>query len=172
MDFSIELSPSEKAIKNQIGDENWLKLKKLTFQRYEVKCLLCDYRPRDGQKLKMHILPYDANQISLTEDFEKLETSLLCDACHTIKHFDYATNAGVIRLVNSDFNQKDLVLVCRTGNKALNAYALGGHGFERKIFPLKKSPSEYLNEILESPKNINPKIKLIFTEKFDWKNCR
>lgn len=172
MDLRIEFSPSERLIKGELGDENWLKLKKITFGKSKIKCLLCGFVPGDGQKLKMHIHPYDPDMISLVDDFEKLGTSLLCDACHTIKHFEHAAKAGVIRLVNSDFTQKDLVLVCRAGNQVLNGYVLGGFGIERKIFPLKKKPLEYLEEIKDSEKNINPKIKLIFTEKFDWNNCR
>lgn len=172
MDFSIEISPSERAIKKEIGEEKWLKLKYITSGRSQKKCLLCEYVPKPNQKLSMHIHPFDQDIFDLNSDFDKLETSLLCDACHTIKHFDHAAKSSMVRLVNSDFTQKDLVLICRAGNKVLNAYAIGGHGIERKIFPLKKSPVDYLSEINDSRKNINPKIKLIFTDKFVWDNCR
>lgn len=172
MELCIDISPSEKRILETIGKERWQRLYALTVSRSEYRCSGCGFAPSEGQLLRMHVFPYDESTLDLTEDFSKLETAWACDACHTIKHFDVAAELETVRLVNSDFTQKDLILVCRHGNRALNAYVKGGADIERHIFPLKKKAKDYLAEISVDKKLINPKIKVIFTDKFNWGNCR
>lgn len=172
MDLKLEISPSEKRILEQIGKDDWQKLSNLTISKTNYICSGCGFVPSQGQKLRVHVLPFDESNFDIKERFLELGTSLLCDACHLIKHFDSAVNAEQIRLVNSDFTQKDLIAVCRHGNNALNAYVKGGGKIEKRIFPLKKKPGDYLKEITEDVKNYNPKIKVVFTDKFKWDNCR
>lgn len=172
MDLKLEISPSEKKVFDLIGKENWQKLSNLTTSKGPYLCSGCGFVPVEGQRLRVHVLPFDESEIDLENRFMELETSLLCDACHTIKHFDLATNDQKVRLVNSDFTQKDLIAVCRHGNQALNAYVKGSKKIEKRIFPLKKKPEDYLREITEDEKNFNPKIKVIFTDKFNWDHCR
>lgn len=172
MDLKIEISPSERMIMDQIGKENWQKLSNLTVSKGSYTCSGCGFVPSEGQRLRVHILPFNQSDFDLQTSFMELDSLLLCDACHTIKHFDTAANSGNIRLVNSDFTQKDLIAVCRHGNRALNAYVKGGNNITKRIFPLKKKPEEYLREITEDKKNFNPKIKVVFTDKFNWTHCR
>jgi hypothetical protein len=173
MDLKLEISPSEKKIQERIGKENWANLHKLTVANPSgYVCSGCGFVPSNGQVLRVHVLPYDETDFDITQRYAELQTSLLCDACHTLKHFDLAAVSGKIRLVNSDFTQKDLIAVCRHGNQAVNAYVKGNRKIEKRIFPLKKKPEDYLREISEDEKGFNPKIKVIFTDKFNWSNCR
>ena len=172
MELKLEISPSEKKVLDLIGKENWLELSKSSTSKAPYVCSGCGFVPARGQKLRVHILPFDEKNFDLASNFLQLESSILCDACHTIKHFDLAVDSKLVRLVNSDFSQKDLIVVCRHGNRALNAYVKGNKYIEKRIFPLKKKPEDYLREISEDQKNYNPKIKVIFTDKFTWENCR
>lgn len=173
MELNIEISPSEKAILEIIGKDKWKNLINSN-QKTNNICLGCGFETKNNQKLNIHILPFD-NSLILDSDensYKKLRFIKLCDACHLIKHFDYAAQNDLVKLVNSNFNQADLIKLCRYKNEAINAYILGGHGIDKNIFLLKKTPLEYLSEISESNLNFNPKIKLIFTKKFNWSNCR
>lgn len=173
MDLKIEISPSEKRIQEEIGKENWTNLRKLTLENPNgYVCSGCGFIPSNGQTLRVHVMPFNDQNFDLMERYSELQTILLCDACHTLKHFDMAVAAGTVRLVNSDFTQKDLIAVCRHGNRAVNAYVKGNRKIEKRIFPLKKKPEDYLREILDDQKNYNPKIKVIFTDRFTWSNCR
>lgn len=172
MDLRLEISPSEKKIFESIGKENWSKLHKLTVSKGEYICTGCGFAPVQGQALRIHVLPFSETEFDLEAMFLELPTTVLCDACHSLKHFDLAVQLGQIRLVNSDFTQKDLIAVCRHGNQAVNAYVKGSRKIEKRIFPLKKKPEDYLREIVEDEKAYNPKIKAIFTDKFNWDNCR
>lgn len=173
IDLNIEISPSEKGILEIIGKEKWKDLLNLN-KNSDNYCLGCGFETKNNQKLNIHILPFDNNLILDSDEnsYKNLRFIKLCDACHLIKHFDYAAQNDLVKLVNSNFNQADLIKLCRYKNEAVNAYILGGHGIDKNIFLLKKTPSEYLKEILESNLNINPKIKLIFTKNFNWANCR
>lgn len=179
MNLNIEISPSEKKIVEIIGKDKWSELRKKTINSQPNKCACCNYPESEvgfsrinlNPKLNVHVLPYDSN-IDLVKDYDELNTIILCDACHTIKHFDIAVKNDWVKLANSSFSQLNLILACRWGNKIVNAHIIGGHKVEKLIFPLKKSPKSYLEEIQESKMNINPKIKVIFTKNFDWTNCR
>ncbi len=172
IDLNLEFSPSEKAIVDEIGKENWLLYRKEFFTNVPNVCSGCDFIPNDGQKLNIHVLPY-SNTIVLKNEFKELKSILLCDACHSVKHPDVSAKKEWIKLVNSNFNQKDLITICRHGNQAVNAHILGGHGIEKSIFLLKKDPVIYLNEVKTTLDGVfNPKIKVIFTKNFDWSNCR
>lgn len=179
MDLNISICPSEKNIAKIIGSDNWSALSKQAFIDNPQKCFFCGFpKMEDNQKivtskpkLNIHVLPYDEN-MDIEKEFEKLETIVVCDACHAIQHFDYAVKNNWIKLVNSSFSQIDLVKICRWGNKMVNAYIIGGHKVEKNIFPLKRTPESYLEEISESKLNINKKIKVIFTKNFDWTTCR
>lgn len=179
MELNIEICPSEKNVAKIIGPENWSFLSKFTFQNNPHRCYFCNY-PEPSELLKVqsekprlnvHILPFDEN-LNLEQDFKKLQTMLLCDACHAIQHFDFTVEKKWIKLVNSSFSQIDLIKICRFSNRMVNAYIMGGHEVEKHIFPLKKTPEKYLDEIKESKLNVNKKIKLIFTKNFDWSKCR
>jgi len=173
MDLKLEISPSEKKIQELIGRENWGKLYISTVSKPSgYVCQGCGFIPLAGQRLRVHIMPFSEEDFDVPQRFQELQTTLLCDACHTLKHFDVAVAAGQIRLVNSDFTQKDLITVCRHGNQALNAFVKGNRKIDKHIFPLKKQPEEYLKEVLADKNNYNAKIKVIFTDKFNWDNCR
>lgn len=179
MDLNIAISPSEKEVAKIIGKNNWIDLITNKTKNLPTKCCFCDYpqnmenfkRLNLSPKLRHHILPFPSD-FDLKKDYEKIEVVIVCDACHAIQHFDNAVQNNWVKLVNSSFTQSDLVKICRWGNKMVNAYILGGFKVEKNIFPLKKHPETYLNEIIESPLNINNKIKVIFTKNFDWNNCR
>lgn len=175
MELTINISPSEKQISKIIGSENWTKLSQKTYNDNPHKCFYCGFPEKvenskiisKNPKLNVHVMPFDES-LNISENFETLDTIILCDACHAIQHFDFAVQKKWIKLVNSSFSQIDLVKVCRWGNRMVNAYIIGGHKVEKQIFPLKKSPESYLEEIKESKLNLNKKIKVIFTKDFDW----
>lgn len=179
MNLNIEISPSEKKIVEIIGKDKWNELRRKTIDFQPNKCVCCNYpEPENGfkrinlnPKLNVHVLPYSPD-LDLENDYDKLNTVILCDACHALKHFDVAVKNNWVKLANSSFSQLNLILACRWGNKLINAHILGGHKVEKMIFPLKKTPESYLEEIQESKLNVNPKIKVIFTKNFDWTNCR
>ena len=99
MDLNIEISPSEKKIVEIIGKDKWSELRKKTINSQPNKCACCNYpEPEVGfsrinlnPKLNVHVLPYDSN-IDLVKDYDDLNTIILCDACHTIKHFYLSGN--------------------------------------------------------------------------------
>lgn len=179
MELNIEISPSEKEVVKIIGKDNWIKLIEKKTKNHPSNCFFCGFPHHDANfklvnqhpKLKHHILPF-SNNLDLEKEFDVLEIVIVCDACHAIKHFDNAVKNNWVKLVNSNFDQVDLVKMCRWGNKIINAYIMGGYRVEKNIFPLKKEPNVYLEEILESPLNINKKIKVIFTKNFNWNDCR
>lgn len=172
MELSLEISPSEKKISEKIGIENWKELSQSTIKNKLYACDGCGYVPKGDQKLRVHILPFPEEKFDFSDKFMDIKTSLLCDACHTLKHFDIAADNEFLRLVNSDFTQKDLIAICRHGNRALNAYMNGNSKIEKRIFLLKKNPKAYLKEITEDKTKYNSKIKVVFTNKFNWVNCR
>jgi hypothetical protein len=179
MELNIAISPSEKQVAKIIGSDNWSKITKRVLEENAQKCFYCGYPSRDENnkvtctqpKLNIHLLPF-AENLDLKNDFSQLDAVIVCDACHAIQHFDYAVKNNWLKLVNSSFNQIDLLKICRWSNRMVNAYILGGHRVEKQIFPLKKTPESYLEEIKESDLNINKKIKVIFTKNFDWTSSR
>lgn len=179
MELNIAISPSEKEVAKIIGKDNWVDLINSKTNDLPMKCCFCNYPEKEenfvrinlNPKLRYHILPF-SQEFDIKKDFHKLDIVVVCDACHAIQHFDNAVEKNWIKLVNSSFNQVDLVKICRWGNKMVNAYITGGFRVEKNIFPLKKKPETYLVEINESPLNLNNKIKVIFTKNFDWSNCR
>lgn len=175
IDLTLEISPSEKAVAEKIGLENWNNLKKHIFQYSVSKCAGCGVNPlaegNENIKLNLHIFPF-SDDFDLENDFLNLKGVFLCEACHSIKHADFAVENGWFQLVNSYFSQKQLVELCRFGNQAVNAHILGGHKVEKKIFLLKKLAKDYLEEIINGENKFNPKTKVIFTKKFNWDNCR
>jgi hypothetical protein len=179
MELNIAISPSEKEVAKIIGKDNWANLITEKTKNQPTKCFFCDYPQMEenferinlSPKLRHHIMPF-SNEIDIKKDFNKLDIVIVCDACHAIQHFDNAVKNNWIKLVNSSFDQVDLVKACRWGNKIVNAYITGGYKVEKNIFPLKKTPESYLSEIMDSNLNVNKKIKVIFTKNFDWSNCR
>lgn len=179
MELNIEICPSEKNIAKIIGSDKWAMLSRYAFDNNPHRCHFCNY-PEPSEhiqitsqkpRLNVHLLPFDES-LDLEKDFKKLQTLLVCDACHALHHFDFSVQKNWIKLVNSSFSQTDLIKICRFSNRMVNAYIIGGHMVEKHIFPLKKTPQKYLDEINESKMNINKKIKVIFTENFDWSKCR
>lgn len=179
MELKIAICPSEKEISQIIGKDNWLNLIKISTHNQPLKCHFCGYPQKEenfipvnlAPKLRHHILPFDAN-IDIKKDFNELKIVITCDACHAIQHFDYGVKRNWFKLVNSNFDQTDLVKMCRWGNKIVNAYIIGNQEVEKSIFLLKKTPENYLSKIYESNLNYNDKIKVVFTKFFDWNNCR
>ena len=175
INLNLEVSPSEKAVSEKIGLENWNSLKKHIFQNSVSKCAGCGVNPlvegNENIKLNLHILPF-SEDFDLINNFLNLKGIFLCEACHSIKHVDFSVEKGWFQLVNSYLTQKQLVELCRSGNQAVNAHIMGGHKVEKKIFLLKKPIKEYLEEILSEEKKFNSKTKVIFTKNFNWDNSR
>lgn len=179
MELKVAICPSEREISQLIGKENWSSLINNSTKNQPVKCFFCGYPQKEQNfnqinltpKLRHHILPFDTN-LDVKKDFNEIKIVITCDACHAIQHFDFGVKQKWFKLVNSNFDQTDLVKMCRWGNKIVNAYVIGNQEIEKSIFLLKKTPEIYLNEIIESNLNYNDKIKVVFTKFFNWDNCR
>jgi hypothetical protein len=160
IDLSVDFSISEKEFIDQYGQENWLKFKNNFIEKTARFCVGCNYAPKEVEKLQIHILNKEIN-------FDNIDACFLCPACHSIKHFDIAAKNEWIVLVNSKFSQEKLVSICREGNIKLKQLIN-----EKQIFLLKKTPSEYMEEIMNKPWRKDDRIKIIFGSKFNWKNTR
>jgi len=148
------ISPSDKDYRNRIGPELWEKTKSKTFRDDGHKCQGCGFEPYD-------IAPDKVLDIHLIEDCENHQDSkfkTLCKLCHIIEHADVAIEEGYVKLVNSHFNQGQLVNVCRNGS-------LSSHMQYGDIRLLKKPLPEFLEE-LKDGRSLEGRVKFVFTEKY------
>jgi hypothetical protein len=121
-------------------------------------CNCCDFKPNNNQRLKLHILEFNKNN---------LNGVLLCDVCFLLKHFDKAVEQNVITLANSEYNQLDLIKIQRISNKSINMEIQ-----KKTVALLKMSSQEYLDQIKQDKYAYNSNIKILFNKNFNWNNCR
>lgn len=164
MEFELKprISPSEKDFFLKLG-ENWVQEKNDIFKELLEKtnctCGGCGYRVHDGdfapKVLQLHLVE---------ENLENLKDSLfipLCKACHITQHIDKAIEQEWVNIVNSHFSQKSLIEMCRIST-------IGQHLRNDEVRLLKMTPQEYLNNLKNETLPLHSRVKIIFTNKFDW----
>ena len=152
------ISPSEKDFRNSLpgGKEKYSKIIKDVYDNGSETCLGCGYSNGSKEALQAHLHWWDG------ENHDTAEFVLICEGCHAIKHFDQSVQKGWIVLVNSIYQQHELMRRNRSSGTIRKDIE------EHKIVLLKKSAEEYLNEIIESDLNRNEKTKILFGNKFTW----
>ena len=156
--LNIETSYSEKDFAALVGDEKWTELKNsVHLKNSSNTCFGCGHIPATGTYLQVHLHYFDGINIDTSEFL------LLCEGCHSLKHFDVAAENNWAVLVNSVYSQEELIRRNRS-NGAIRS-DIQAH----RIVLIKKTPAEYLKEIQESELNRNDKTKVVFGNKFVWK---
>lgn len=153
------ISPSEKEFRNSLlgGKEKYNEILKNFYEKSSDTCCGCGHSTGKKDSLQAHLQWWDGN------NHDTAEFVLLCEACHSIKHFDQAIENGWVVLVNSIYSQSELIRRNRSRKTILLDLK------ENKVVVLKKTAKEYFDEILESELNRNDKIKILFGNKFIWK---
>ena len=147
------ISPSEKVFRNIIGAESWEKIKNKTFRDGGYKCAGCKFVPYDvdpNKVLTIHLIEEDTNNV------ENSIVNITCELCHIIQHAAIAIKKGLVELVNSHFNQGEIVNICRNGD-------LIHHIEKGEIRYIKKTFPEFLEE-LKSGRAKEGKVKFVLTE--------
>lgn len=144
---------SEKEFKSKFGDDAWNKVVNNIVGQSE--CSSCGFLPSNPQKsLQIHIFDVDY------ESPEKTNSVLLCNACHAVCHIDKAVDYDWVKIVNSKFNQSQLIQMSRTNQLSFNIN-------NRSIVELTKSPQEFLEDLVYG-KMKDSKIKVLFKSNFPW----
>jgi hypothetical protein len=164
MDFELKprISPSEKDFFLKLGS-NWVNEKNEIFseilEKTNCTCGGCGYRVHNEDYahkiLQLHLIE---------ENEESLKDSLfitLCKACHTTQHIDKAIEQGWVNVVNSSYSQKSLIEMCRIST-------IGQHLRDGEVRILKTTPMEYLDDLKNETLPLHSRVKVIFTNKFDW----
>jgi len=164
MNFELKprISPSEKDFFLKLG-KNWVQEKNEIFTKAlndsECTCGGCGYKVHNTE-LAPKIL-----QLHLVEENEEnLRDSIfitLCKACHTTQHIDKAIQEGWVNIVNSYFSQKSLIEMCRIST-------ITQHLRDGEVRILKMSQLEYLDKLQNKTLPLHSRVKVIFTNKFDW----
>lgn len=151
------ISPSEKDFVDIISCEKWEEIKSGIYEKSSNCCYGCGHTPRDIKQLTVHLHWWDGVNLATAQFF------LLCEACHSIKHFDITMLKNWVVLVNSVYSQEELLKMNRIPGQIKENIE------KMKIVLLKKTAEEYFNEIKESELNRNDKTKVLFGNKFVWK---
>ena len=164
MNFELKprISPSEKDFFLKLGP-NWIQEKndifKSVLERTECTCEGCGYRVHNeefaSKVLQLHLVEENL------EDLRNSSFVSLCKACHTTQHIDKAIEQGWVNVVNSHFSQRSLIEMCRIST-------IGQHLRTDEIRVLKMTPEEYLDSVKQETLPLHSRVKVIFTNKFDW----
>jgi len=120
------------------------------------QCEGCKHEPRNSDPnkvLNIHIYKIDK------ENPANSKAIYLCKGCHSTQHIRASIQKGWIKFVNSSLSQGSLVSFSR-------------HGIIRqlyddsKVFDLKKTPEEYLNDIQTGNFVMSSTLKVLFTNQF------
>ncbi|SRR3990170_5424 len=152
------ISPSEKEFLKSLpgGREKYNEIIKDVFENGSDTCLGCGYTNGDKESLQAHLQWWNGTE------HDTAEFILLCEACHALKHFDLVVKNNWAVLVNSIYQQYELLR--RNRSTAFIKEDLDTH----KIVLLKKTAEEYFKEITESDLNRNEKTKVLFRKDFPW----
>lgn len=161
-DLKPKISYSEKDFFLKLG-ENWVDIKNEIHERIleeeSYTCKGCNYRAMNenlGKRiLQLHLVEEDE------EDPLKSLFVPLCKACHTTQHIDRAIELGQVNIVNSHYSQRSLIEMCRLSSTAQPLR-------DGDIRILKTTPEEYLYDLKNNTLLKNSRVKIIFTNKFDW----
>ena len=158
-DLKLRISPSDNQFKNLIGTDAYNKLKTEVFKKNGFSCSGCRFHPLDESKA---LIALSLHLIKLNEQNPlESECNSLCMACHSTQHVDIAIEKEWVQLVNSVHSQKSLIERCR-----LNDIHSSIRDNETRY--LKTPPLDFLEKIKADQLSINPKTKVIFTNKFEW----
>jgi hypothetical protein len=153
-------SPSEKDFRHSLpgGKEQYQEIIKKVYDSSSDTCPGCGYSTGNKESLQAHLQYWDG------VNPDSAEFILVCEGCHSIKHFDQAIEKGWVVLVNSVYSQSELI----RRNRSIGIIKQDLR--ENKIVVLKKTPKEYFEEISNSEVNrtINEKTKILFGNKFVW----
>lgn len=157
--FELQLNVSEldSVFKKVIGVEEWEMIRQDAIDCKNETCQGCKLKAsnRDRDFLELHVVSGDLS------DLESIKFAVLCKTCHTLQHIDVASEKNWIKLVNSIYNQKELISICRAGPSFLmNKIKL------REVLILKNEPSSYAKAIKESEFNKRIQTKAVFGKEF------
>jgi hypothetical protein len=159
MDLKIKISPSEKSVFQNIDKDALEKIYRDNIEHNNYCCSGCGYRVLNIENV------FKTLQIHVAEENkdkpEESKFTVLCKPCHATQHIDKAIENGWVNIVNSSFSQKNLIEICRINSviKYLN---------DGEIRILKMKPEEYLYKLEKGELSPENKIKVIFTNKFEW----
>jgi hypothetical protein len=158
-ELKIRISPSEKEFRKLLGDEAYVKVKNDTYKNCRYICQGCGFHPLDEARAftSLHLHVIEINE----EKPEESKCNILCMACHSTQHIDVAIEREWVLLVNSTFSQKSLIENCR-----INAIHNGVQEDNTRF--LKTPPKEFLEKLKAGEVPANNKVKVIFTNKFEW----
>lgn len=164
MNFELKprISPSEKDFFLKLGN-NWVQEKNEIFNKIlnetDCTCSGCGYRVHNSELasriLQLHLV--EENEENIKESF----FIPLCKACHTTQHIDKAIQEGWVNIVNSNFSQKSLIEMCRIST-------IAQHLRDGEVRILKMTQQEYLEMLKKETLPLHSRVKVIFTNKFDW----
>jgi hypothetical protein len=164
MEFELKpkISPSEKDFFSKFGAKSADTKNEIfntALEKYDCTCQGCGYKVHNEDFASKILQPH------LVEENEEnpLESIFipLCKACHTTQHIDIAILNGWVNIVNSHFSQKSLIEMCRISS-------VGQYLRDEEIRILKMKPEEYLDKLKNETLPLHSRVKIIFTNKFDW----
>ena len=164
MQFELipKISPSEKDFFSKFGEKKLEiknKIHKEILEKNNNTCCGCNYRVMNENNahkiLQLHLV--EENEDEINDSF----FVVLCKACHLTQHIDKAIEDGCVNIVNSSFSQRNLIEMCRINT--ISQYLKDG-----EVRILKTTQEEYLEQLKEKILPLHSRIKVIFTNKFDW----
>jgi hypothetical protein len=154
-DLTLNVSELDSLYENSIGEEEWNNLKKESIKHKNGVCQGCGFNPPDKEFIDIHIISGNVSNV------DSWKIAVLCTTCHTLQHIDVASKNGWIKLVNSIYDQKKLVSLCRSGSsKLMEKINL------REIILLNVEPIEYAESIKENSFNKRKQTKAVFGKNF------
>lgn len=164
MEFELKpkISTSEKDFFSKFGTKSTEvknEIFKNILEQYNCTCQGCGYKVNNEEFAQKILQPH-----LVDENEEKPIESVfipLCKACHTTQHIDIAILNGWVNIVNSHFSQKSLIEMCRISSVAQYLR-------EEEIRILKMDSREYLDKLKTETLPLHSRVKVIFTNKFDW----
>jgi len=154
--LSVSNNIPESFFISQYGQELFDKMKNEAFAIDKGRCAGCGHTPPENRKkdcLFFHISKLNKKQPELSKGIT------LCNSCHTTQHIEDAIKNNWVILVNSIYDQNNLVRLCRWGtiHEVLA---------KRAVIVLKKKPQQFLKEWYAGEVKITPTLKVIFTNNF------
>ncbi len=150
----ISIPEKEFLTKHNLTAENINSIRDQVIKRDGNKCSGCQISDSE-RKINVHVAE-ENEEIPLKSKFV-----CLCLECHYIEHIDKAIEKDYVKLVNSSFNQAQLVNVCRSKD-------LARHIANGNIEVLKKEPAAYLEDLRAGLLGKN-RIKVVFSPKnYKW----
>lgn len=153
--LKLRLSPSDKEFRQLIGTEKYSILKEKILKRDANQCVGCGLNAGNSDTLTIHVVSINE---TIPEDSDCVS---LCIACHSTQHFDSCVKNDWVELVNSTLSQEQLIESCRIGS-------LANFASKDNIRRLKITPEQFLEKIKNDTIPISSKVKVVFTNKFDW----